>query len=87
MRARCELGVVQITLAVAILIVLSQPVRGLDLSGRLGPVQASTEQPIAESAQPPNIVLILADDLGFSDIAPYGSEIRTPALSALAEQG
>ena len=35
----------------------------------------------------PNIVLILADDLGFSDIAPYGSEIHTPALSALAEQG
>lgn len=40
----------------------------------------------ARAAQP-NIVLILADDLGFSDIAPYGSEIRTPALSALAEQG
>lgn len=35
----------------------------------------------------PNIVLILADDLGFTDIAPYGSEIKTPTLSALAEQG
>ena len=35
----------------------------------------------------PNIVLILADDLGFSDIAPYGSEIQTPTLSALAENG
>jgi len=40
-----------------------------------------------EPATRPNIVLILADDLGFSDIAPYGSEIRTPTLSALAEQG
>ena len=41
---------------------------------------------MAQAARP-NIVLILADDLGFSDIAPYGSEIHTPALSALAEQG
>lgn len=36
---------------------------------------------------PPNIVLILADDLGFSDTAPYGSEIQTPTISALAEMG
>ncbi len=35
----------------------------------------------------PNIVLILADDIGFTDIAPYGSEINTPALSALANSG
>ena len=35
----------------------------------------------------PNIVLILADDLGFSDTAPYGSEINTPTLSALAAAG
>lgn len=41
------------------------------------------------SAQPsrPNIVFILADDLGFTDIAPYGSEINTPTLSALAARG
>jgi arylsulfatase len=42
--------------------------------------------PAAFAAQP-NIVLIIADDLGFSDIAPYGSEIQTPALSALAQRG
>jgi len=41
---------------------------------------------VAEPSRP-NIVFILADDLGFSDIAPYGSEVRTPALSELAEQG
>lgn len=36
---------------------------------------------------PPNIVVILADDLGFSDIGCYGSEIRTPHLDSLAREG
>ena len=35
----------------------------------------------------PNIVLIVADDLGFSDIGAYGSEIRTPNLDRLAADG
>lgn len=35
----------------------------------------------------PNIVLILADDMGFSDIGCYGSEIHTPNLDKLAEGG
>lgn len=35
----------------------------------------------------PNIVLIMADDLGFSDLACYGSEIRTPAIDGLAVEG
>jgi arylsulfatase A-like enzyme len=35
----------------------------------------------------PNIVLLLADDLGFSDIAPYGSEINTPQLTSMAKNG
>jgi arylsulfatase A-like enzyme len=35
----------------------------------------------------PNIVLILVDDMGFSDIGCYGSEISTPNLDALAAGG
>lgn len=35
----------------------------------------------------PNIILIMADDMGFSDIAPFGGEIPTPSLSYLANNG
>ena len=35
----------------------------------------------------PNIVILLADDVGFSDIGCYGGEIHTPNLDALAAEG
>ncbi len=35
----------------------------------------------------PNIVLILADDMGYSDIGAYGGEIKTPHIDELAQQG
>lgn len=40
-----------------------------------------------DSTRRPNIVLIMADDLGFADLGCYGSEIETPNLDALAKQG
>ena len=35
----------------------------------------------------PNILLIVADDLGYSDIGAFGSEILTPNLDELATRG
>lgn len=43
---------------------------------------------VAQKLAPPNIVVILADDLGYGDIGPYGqTKIRTPHLDELARQG
>ena len=41
----------------------------------------------AQGPDRPNVVLILADDLGYTDISPFGSEISTPNIARLAEQG
>ncbi|KAJ0300521.1 hypothetical protein COL5a_006794 [Colletotrichum fioriniae] len=35
----------------------------------------------------PNFLIIVADDLGFSDVSPYGGEIHTPTLEKLAKDG
>ena len=40
-----------------------------------------------QKADRPNIIIILADDLGYSDIGCYGGEIQTPNLDKLAKQG
>jgi arylsulfatase A-like enzyme len=41
----------------------------------------------SQTGERPNVVLILADDLGFTDIAPFGSEIDTPNIARLAASG
>lgn len=41
----------------------------------------------AQAGQRPNVVVILVDDMGWLDIAPYGGEIPTPHLDALAKNG
>ena len=39
------------------------------------------------NAQPPNVLLIMVDDMGYSDLSSYGSEIQTPHLDRLADDG
>ena len=39
------------------------------------------------AAHRPNIVIILADDMGYSDLGSFGSEIQTPHIDSLAQQG
>jgi arylsulfatase A-like enzyme len=50
-------------------------------------ISASVITSVAYSQQKPNIVLILADDMGYSDIGCFGSEIPTPNLDKLAQNG
>lgn len=50
-----------------------------------GAAQAPSRHP--GSTARPSVVLMLADDMGFSDIGCYGSEIRTPYLDGLAARG
>jgi len=41
----------------------------------------------ADTPRRPNIVIILADDMGFADMGSFGSEIKTPNLDSLAKDG
>ncbi len=51
-------------------------------------VSCKTEKKdLKTTTQKPNILLIVADDMGFSDIAPFGGEVVTPTLAKLAGDG
>ena len=52
------------------------------------PLTASfSKQPTVLDLSKPNIIVILLDDLGYSDIGAYGGEINTPHMDRLAANG
>jgi len=61
----------------------------LALLALLGPVQAHAEAlpQASQKDKRPNFLLIVADDLGYSDLGSYGGEINTPVLDNLATKG
>jgi L-rhamnose mutarotase len=60
--------------------------RSLSLSATLLAVGLAPALPAAPAA-PPNILMVVADDMGYSDIGCYGGEIATPNLDRLATGG
>ncbi len=62
-------------------------VLGCCLSLALTGLIAPGAQAASPEARPPNIVILVADDWGFTDVGAFGSEIPTPHLDALAARG
>jgi arylsulfatase len=60
---------------------------GLLVATGLGLLDELPEARAAEPAKRPNILLIVADDLGYSDIGAFGGEIETPNIDTLAQRG
>lgn len=63
---------------------------GLALSACGSDQEAAVAQPVEQESkapQRPNILYIMADDLGYSDIQAFGGEIETPNLNALVSDG
>jgi arylsulfatase len=50
-------------------------------------VCAAGEAGVAGQTRRPDLIVILADDLGYSDLGSFGGEIRTPHLDQLAQEG
>ena len=51
------------------------------------PNTEATKPEPTKAAERPNIIIILVDDMGFSDIGAYGGEIKTPHIDSLAQGG
>ena len=49
-------------------------------------ISCGQPEPKQDTSAKPNILLIVADDLGFSDIGPYGGNIQTPVLDKLSQE-
>ncbi len=59
----------------------------MKFTNKLSAVTIATTFAMNVMAQRPNIILIMSDDMGYSDLGCYGGEINTPHLDALAGKG
>ncbi len=57
------------------------------LAGCRAPAGEAPATTTPAAARRPNILLVVADDIGFTDLGPYGGEIRTPVIDGLAAGG
>ena len=62
-------------------------ITALRLAALLAVAAIGTFPALADDPSPPNILYILADDLGWKDVGFHGSEIQTPSLDRLAAEG
>lgn len=53
----------------------------------LAACSANKSQETTQESERPNIIVILSDDMGYSDLGCYGGEVETPNLDALAQNG
>ena len=60
---------------------------GVGAATAVVPGRSSLSRGSGGDRKPPNIILIMSDDMGFSDIGCYGGEIDTPTLNGLAANG
>ncbi|HOX02835.1 MAG TPA: sulfatase [Candidatus Paceibacterota bacterium] len=66
----------------------NRPLRAVLVAAALAALPGPTAPALLEAARPPNIVFVLADDLGWTDVACYGSRYyETPHIDRLAAQG
>jgi arylsulfatase len=66
---------------------LSRLLSALGIVGMVAALSAPAIAFAADAPRRPNIVIILGDDLGFADMGAFGSEIKTPNLDSLANEG
>jgi arylsulfatase len=66
---------------------LGRLLKTLGIVGMLAVLTAPAIATAADAPRRPNIVIILGDDLGYADMGSFGSEIRTPNLDSLANEG